>query len=1738
MPDLRHITSMLLTAALMAALQATTAAQCDIAIPDLGCDNVTYQNECTVCGDGSPVIIALYIDFPDQPPGEDYGITLEYGNPADGFQTWSNPDYNSGGTIQFVIDTTTFIYLTEVICPNGDSDFDGLGDTVTYFYELEPIFDSPGTLTGCDSVELPVITGTNVPPDAAYYSAPGGTGTQYLPGEYISASQFLWIYGTTANCTGEAAFEVVVSEVITSVLSVECNDNGTASDPSDDFYEATVLVEGVNTGPGWTADDPASTSGLFGETIVLSPLDTNEIYDITFTDDSADGCFSSVTIQTDDSCSDEDCNITIIAGDVLCQSQFTWFDPSDDVISQGLFISNGGAGGTFTANDPLNTTGSFETITVFGPYSSMGEDVTFTITSDDDPSCFIEWTVEHTCNTDCEIQSVIIDSIECNDGDTPNDDTDDFITFVVNVNGGIDLSEGYFITSSEGSVLPPFGYYDSLLSFQTLWGTAGDPPTITITVIDFDNPECTFDVEIDNPGVCSDPLVCELTDAGLGDITCNDFGTPGIPDDDYLDITLDPTGTGLGSTYTVTSTSVIVSPGSASYGSPTAFQLLNAYLAPNPIILVISDDDDPDCSLIVEVENLTPCTVDCSIETTLLSLNDCDDNGTPNDPSDDTYTYEVTVSGIGFGTGWTANDPESSSGEYDVQQTIGPYLISAGSIEVIITDTDDPTCADTITLVPPPPCSDPPPCTIDTAIISSVICNNNGTPGDPGDDFIEFTINVSGAQTSGNYTISSSSGTINPGTGEYDQAITFATEPGTAGAGNMTINLADADDTGCTYSFTLEDPGACSNACVIDVVLSGTICDDNGTPSNPDDDLFTAEVLVTGSGTGWTADDPGSSSGSMGVPDTIGPFPISGGSVTITLTDNNDPSCSTQLVIDDIPQACSDACEIQVELTDLVCDDNGTSNTSADDVYIATVFVTGSNTGTEWSIDDPVFASGAYSELVDIGPLSLSGTTIIEFFDQTDPTCVTNLVIDGAGGCSSGCPAADTTFLNAETCNPAEAGMSTDVLISSAGCDSIVITETILVNSSPTFLSTFSCDPSDTGTFSQTLQNSAGCDSLVITEVLLAESDTIVFLSNTCDPADTSTTIQELINAQGCDSIIITLVQLSPTDTTVLSTTSCNPADTSSSVEILSNASGCDSVVITEVLFSLADTTFIFSTTCDPDDTTSTSTLLTNSQGCDSLVISQNIFIGGDTTILLTNTCDPTDTSTTIDILTNVSGCDSVIITLVDLLSSDTTFLSGVSCIPQDTGMTITTLQSGNGCDSVIVETISYALSDTTLFFDQSCNPQDTGVSITNLTAANGCDSVVVISTSLLVSDSTFIIENVCNPADSGAVVTNFVNQLGCDSVVVTQSILVQADTVMINETICPDDSILIFSEYYSINNPSGVVIVPVLQGCDSVIIVSVDFHPQPIRQSIDTVLCEGDFLVINGEVFNESNPFGIQVLPSASNSCDSVIVEVNLAFETIVPRTTLRQPSCAGATGSVVINDIDGALLPVLLDFNGDTTLLIESLPYEYSGIPAGGYVLSFLDNSGCFAADSITMADGAVANISIDSIIAIAPGEEVQLRPQINFAYDSISWVPGEALSCSNCPEPFVTTNIDTDLMVTAFSTNGCSAQAQLSLKFERESNIYAPNVFSPNGDGVNDFFTVYSNDPGSIIMDLRVFDRWGGLLFQKSQFAPNVPSEGWDGRSQGATVNPGVFVYYAELITSDARTERISGDVTVIK
>ncbi|AXG69330.1 hypothetical protein KORDIASMS9_01550 [Kordia sp. SMS9] len=239
----------------------------------------------------------------------------------------------------------------------------------------------------------------------------------------------------------------------------------------------------------------------------------------------------------------------------------------------------------------------------------------------------------------------------------------------------------------------------------------------------------------------------------------------------------------------------------------------------------------------------------CKIEANATNIL-CDDNGTPNDPSDDTWSFDLTVSNdtnTGF---WVANSVLTQSIPYGntVNVTMGNISNYGTTVDIVISDKEDETCTTTITVNVPENCSDDE-CTLE-AVTSVGSCNDNGTPNDPSDDYYNITLDVFNTNGEPWMVLNSNMMVIYFGNGDENNV-------------NLGNNYLVADqlewfwvklnnDPNCFVDVTVLAPETCDFTCNISANITTSDCNDNGTPNDPSDDFYYITVDVLGTnGISW-----------------------------------------------------------------------------------------------------------------------------------------------------------------------------------------------------------------------------------------------------------------------------------------------------------------------------------------------------------------------------------------------------------------------------------------------------------------------------------------------------------------------------------------------------------------------------------------------------------------------------------------------------------------------------------------------------------------------------------------------------------------------------------------------------------------------------------------------------------------------------------------------------------------------
>ena len=277
--------------------------------------------------------------------------------------------------------------------------------------------------------------------------------------------------------------------------------------------------------------------------------------------------------------------------------------------------------------------------------------------------------------------------------------------------------------------------------------------------------------------------------------------------------------------------------------------------------------------------------------------------------------------------------------------------------------------------------------------------------------------------------------------------------------------------------------------------------------------------------------------------------------------------------------------------------------------------------------------------------------------------------------------------------------------------------------------------------------------------------------------------------------------------------------------------------------------------------------------------------------------------------------------------------------------------------------------------------------------------------------------------------------------------------------------------------------------------------------------------------------------MTDSSNGCTAT--DATTVTEVPLPAflPTLSPPDCFDPTGDVDFGPVTGGASP--FRYSTDGGLTFRNSP-AFDDLAPGDHDLVVADKYGCTAQKTVNVPPPFLPTVTLTNLITLEQGDSVQLQPVINLPSSSIAlwaWTPAEDLSCADCPKPWASPLRTVTYALKITDLDGCTAAAKTQLRVKRNRNLYAPNVFSPNGDGLNDHFLLFGKGVKEV-RALRVYDRWGAELFLVEHLQIGDEMSGWDGNFHGHAVNPAVFVWQAAVEFLDGEVEIYSGDVTLMR
>lgn len=306
-----------------------------------------------------------------------------------------------------------------------------------------------------------------------------------------------------------------------------------------------------------------------------------------------------------------------------------------------------------------------------------------------------------------------------------------------------------------------------------------------------------------------------------------------------------------------------------------------------------------------------------------------------------------------------------------------------------------------------------------------------------------------------------------------------------------------------------------------------------------------------------------------------------------------------------------------------------------------------------------------------------------------------------------------------------------------------------------------------------------------------------------------------------------------------------------------------------------------------------------------------------------------------------------------------------------------------------------------------------------------------------------------------------------------------------------------------------------------------------------------------DGNTSNLQNPvhtytspglYNVQLAIQTSLGCRDTLVKSSMI--TIVQRPLVD----IGGDTSICMNESllhtglfiqpDTSVVTWIWQFpNGNTSTLQNPPPQVYS-VPGTFTVTGIATNStGCRDTTTQVITVHALPTITIPGQMTIQSGFPVTIPATYSPNVVSWVWSPSTGLSCGDCPTPTAEPTTNTTYQVYFTDNNGCSNIGEVQvLVICKNANLFMPNTFSPNGDGSNDVF--YPRGHGlDRVKHLRIFNRWGEVVFERTNFQVNQAASGWNGMFRGKKAQADVYVYQIEVFCDNGEVIRINGNVALI-
>lgn len=405
----------------------------------------------------------------------------------------------------------------------------------------------------------------------------------------------------------------------------------------------------------------------------------------------------------------------------------------------------------------------------------------------------------------------------------------------------------------------------------------------------------------------------------------------------------------------------------------------------------------------------------------------------------------------------------------------------------------------------------------------------------------------------------------------------------------------------------------------------------------------------------------------------------------------------------------------------------------------------------------------------------------------------------------------------------------------------------------------------------------------------------------------------------------------------------------------------------------------------------------------------------------------------------------------------------------------------------------------------------------------------------------------------SPSITLTYTSQLGCDSIVRYQAEIVDTVTIINRvDTLCPGETFL-FSGQLIDRDTLLCETFSTAGGCDTTVCLQAVFLTEAALETTEIApACHGandgrielnvraglppfQYRWENGTTESErfDLPAGTyQITVTDAKGCTATS-SVNLSEPSALSATVNTSSTrCNGLENGQITIDASGGIAPYQYSIDNGQNFFPESW---FSGLISGDYPIIILDGQGCTFSITARVPLPVQLTLDVPLYSQIDLGEVIAISVSDNSPTPlTYEWIPAEGVACPTCAETELRPLRTTLYTVQATDAFGCRVEAKWQIEVIKKEAVYLPNAFSPNGDGINEYFRLYTGPEVDRILEFSIYDRWGNRLFYRE----NCNSDcSWDGTRNGRVLDRGIYVFTARLRYLDGEIVPLSGEINLL-